>query len=78
VRNRDHLTVMDLDELLDRVGSGQPGSPFEHRLRVAIEVRFAQLQRKAAADALKWTRVQSIATAVSTGIAVGALLVAVL
>jgi hypothetical protein len=77
VANDEWIRGKSLDELLAMlVGTGEVGSPVHEQVKSAIGVEIAKLQRQAANDALTWARVSATATAVSTVIAVVALLVA--
>lgn len=76
---REHeLLAMDLNELLEALGSPEPGSPNHELTKMLIQTRIAEMQRETARDTLHWMRLSSVGALASALVALTALLVAVL
>jgi hypothetical protein len=73
---RTHIEGKSLDELLEHlvVTGALPGSPVRELVITAIQVEVARQAREVGRGAVRWAKVQGVATAIATLIAVVALL----
>jgi hypothetical protein len=67
-------------ELIDMIetGAAAPGSAVGQAVLAAVQVRVADMQREAAADAVTWAKWTALGTCAAAVIALVALLIAVL
>ena len=77
-RRTERFEGKSLDELLASLMDAEPGSPAHEQTKAAVTVKVAEIQRESALKGVKWAKLTSVATAGATGIALVALLVAVL